>query len=63
MQKSLSRLSPRGQIVELCNGYALARGLDIAHEAGPARALIKVYRGLHPNAQGKLIVSFVPEVS
>ncbi|HEY1496704.1 MAG TPA: malectin domain-containing carbohydrate-binding protein, partial [Candidatus Solibacter sp.] len=46
-----------------CNGYTLTRGLDIAREAGPARALVKVYRGLRPNAQGKLIVSFVPEVN
>jgi hypothetical protein len=46
-----------------CNGSALARGLDIAREAGPARALVKVYRGLKPNAQGKLIVSFVPQVN
>jgi Malectin domain len=46
-----------------CNGHALTRGLDIAREAGPARALVKVYRGLRPNAQGKLIVSFVPQVN
>jgi len=46
-----------------CNGTALSRSLDIARDAGPARALVKVYRGLRPNAQGKLIVSFVPQVN
>lgn len=46
-----------------CNGTALARGLDVAREAGPGRALVKVFRGLRPNAQGKLEVSFVPEVN
>lgn len=46
-----------------CNGTALARMLDISSEVGPRHALIKVYRGLRPNAQGKLVVSFVPEVN
>jgi hypothetical protein len=47
----------------LCNGAALARRLDIFKEAGAGHALVKVYHGLHPNAQGKLIVSFVPDVN
>lgn len=46
-----------------CNGMALTRRLDIAKEAGPGRALVKTYHDLQPNAQGKLIVSFVPEVN
>ena len=46
-----------------CNGMALARNLDIAEAAGSARALVKTYHGLRPNAQGKLIVSFVPDVN
>lgn len=46
-----------------CNGVALARDLDIAGEAGPAQALVKVYRGLRSDAQGKLVVSFIPEVN
>jgi hypothetical protein len=46
-----------------CNGVALTRNLDIAQEAGSGRALVKTYRGLRPNAQGKLIVSFVPDVN
>jgi hypothetical protein len=46
-----------------CNGVALTRRLDIAKEAGSGTALIKTYYGLRPNAQGKLIVSFVPDVN
>ena len=47
----------------LCNGVALTRRLDIVKEAGSGRALVKTYHGLRPNAQGKLIVSFVPDVN
>jgi hypothetical protein len=47
----------------LCNGTALARRLDIFKEAGAGHALVKVFHGLRPNAQGKLIVSFVPDVN
>jgi hypothetical protein len=47
----------------LCNGVALTRRMDIAKEAGSGKALIKIYYGLRPNAQGKLIVSFVPDVN
>jgi hypothetical protein len=47
----------------MCNGVALLRNLDIAREAGTAHALKKTFHGLHPNAQGKLIVSLVPEVN
>src|SRR5271163_4461961 len=47
----------------LCNGAALTRRLDLVKEAGPARAFIKTYHDLRPNAQGKLILSFVPDVN
>ncbi|HEV2349836.1 MAG TPA: malectin domain-containing carbohydrate-binding protein [Terriglobia bacterium] len=44
-----------------CNGVALLRNFDISKEAGgPNRALVKVFHGLEPNAEGKLIISFVP---
>jgi hypothetical protein len=46
-----------------CNGSALSRTLDISSEVSPGHALVEVYRGLRPNAQGKLIVSFVPDVN
>jgi hypothetical protein len=47
----------------LCNGVALTRNLDIVEAAGSGRALVETYRGLRPNAQGKLVVSFVPDVN
>ena len=46
-----------------CNGQALYRNLDIFKEAGTNHALIKRSRGLHPNAQGKLNLEFVPVVN
>ncbi len=44
-----------------CNGVALLRDFDVFAEAGRSnRAWDKVFRGLRPNAQGKLLLSFVP---
>jgi hypothetical protein len=44
-----------------CNGVALLRNFDIFKEAGGEdRALDKVFPSLEPNAQGKLVFSFVP---
>ncbi len=44
-----------------CNGQALLRGLDVMKEAGGEnRALVRTFHGLVPNAQGKLILDFVP---
>ncbi|MGE5569568.1 MAG: malectin domain-containing carbohydrate-binding protein [Rhodospirillales bacterium] len=44
-----------------CNGVALLRNFDILKEAGrPNYAIDKVFKGVTPNAQDKLIVSFVP---
>ena len=42
------------------NGMALVRNLDIYKEAGGSRALLKTFHGLESNAQGKLMLSFVP---
>jgi len=45
------------------NGQMLLKNFDIFKEAGGAgRAVDKTFRGLEPNAQGKIIVSFVPVV-
>jgi hypothetical protein len=44
------------------NGRALLNGFDVFEEAGGLRALDKTFRGLRPNAQGKLVFSFVPTV-
>jgi hypothetical protein len=46
-----------------CNGSALFRNLDILRETAPNHALVKRFRGLRPNAQGKLNFEFVPVVN
>jgi Malectin domain len=44
-----------------CNGVALLRNFDIFKEAGgDNRAVVRTFHGLQPNAQGKLLLSFVP---
>ena len=48
----------------LCNGAALARNFDVFREAGGSdRALVKIFRGLQPNPQGKLSIALVPSVN
>jgi hypothetical protein len=45
----------------LCDGVALVRNFDIFKEAGGSDlALTRVFHGLEPNAQGKLVISLVP---
>lgn len=43
-----------------CNGKAVVRDLDIFKEAGENRPLLRTISGLEPNAQGKLVLDFVP---
>lgn len=43
-----------------CNGKTVVRSLNIAKEAGDNRPLIRKITGLAPNAQGKLLLEFVP---
>jgi hypothetical protein len=44
-----------------CNGVTLLRDFDIFKEAGGClRPIVKVFHGLKPNHQGKLILYFVP---
>jgi hypothetical protein len=44
-----------------CNGQTLLKDFNIAREAGGLkRAVDKVFYRLQPNAQGKLVLSFVP---
>jgi hypothetical protein len=43
-----------------CNGEALVRNLDVFKQVGAGRALVERFRGLRSNAQGKLMLSFVP---
>ena len=42
------------------NGCILLGNFDVFKEAGSLRALDKTFKGMEPNAQGKLIFSFVP---
>lgn len=43
-----------------CNGKAIVSKLNIADEVGENRPLVRRVRGLEPNAQGKLLLEFVP---
>ncbi len=43
-----------------CNGKAIVRDLDIFKEVGENRPLLRTVSGLEPNAQGKLMLEFVP---
>ena len=46
-----------------CNGRTLMSGLDIFKEAGGAyRVIYKSFRHVKPDAQGKILLSFVPVV-
>lgn len=46
-----------------CNGVTLLRGFDITKEAGgEGRPLDRVFSGIRPTAQGKIVLSFVPVV-
>lgn len=43
-----------------CNGVALLRDFDLLTHAEPIKPLQRIFRGIKPNAQGKLILQFVP---
>ncbi len=43
-----------------CNGVALLRNFDMYKETGLNKQIVKVFPHLQPNAQGKLLLSFVP---
>jgi hypothetical protein len=44
-----------------CNGVALMRGFDIMKEAGgEGRPIDRSFSGIRPNAQGKILLTFVP---
>jgi hypothetical protein len=43
-----------------CNGKAILPNLDLIKEAGENRPLVRRVSGLEPNAQGKLLLEFVP---
>jgi hypothetical protein len=43
-----------------CNGKAIVHHLNLKKEAGENRPVIRRFSGLEPNAQGKLLLEFVP---
>lgn len=43
-----------------CNGKVLLQNFDLAREARPDDVVVRRATGLEPNAQGKLLLSFVP---
>jgi hypothetical protein len=46
-----------------CNGVALLKDFDIMKEAGrEGRPIDRTFAGIRPNAQGKILLSFVPVV-
>lgn len=47
-----------------CNGVMLLQDFDIVQAAGGAfRPFVREFHGLHPNGQGKLLLSFSPKVN
>ena len=51
----------RGRLFSVfCNGKLILRDVDLIQEAGENRPLVKKLGGLEPNAQGKLLLEFVP---
>jgi hypothetical protein len=43
-----------------CNGQSLLRNLDLFSEAGRDHSVVRTFRGLSPNGQGKLLLTFSP---
>jgi hypothetical protein len=43
-----------------CNGKALLQNFDLRKEAHPADVVVRRFSGIEPNAQGKLLLAFVP---
>lgn len=47
-----------------CNGVSLLQNFDIIQAAGaPFKPVVREFHGLHPNGQGKLLLSFSPSVN
>jgi len=55
------RSAAGGRVFDVfCNGRAILQDLNILEEAGENRPLTRKITGLEPNAQGKLVLEFVP---
>jgi hypothetical protein len=47
-----------------CNGVTLLQDFDVVREApGAFQPVVREFHGLHPNGQGKLLISFSPKVN
>jgi hypothetical protein len=47
-----------------CNGVMLLQDFDVVREApGAFQPVVREFHGLHPNGQGKLLISFSPKVN
>ncbi|HEV2395527.1 MAG TPA: malectin domain-containing carbohydrate-binding protein [Candidatus Sulfotelmatobacter sp.] len=59
---SHGRSAPQGRVFNVfCNGKTVIDNLDIVKQVGENRPLVRKISGLEPNAQGKLLLEFVPE--
>ena len=53
--------SPQDRVFNVfCNGKTVLAKLNILDEVGENRPLVRKIKGLEPNAQGKLVLEFVP---
>ena len=58
---SLGRTDSHDRVFNVfCNGKTIIDGLDIVKEVGENRPIVRKIKGLTPNAQGKLLLEFVP---
>ena len=54
--------NPEGRTFDVfCNGQVILPSLNILDQVGQNRPLVKRIKGLEPNAQGKLLLEFVPD--
>jgi hypothetical protein len=53
--------SPGGGVFNVfCNGRTMLSNLDISSEVGEGQLLVEKIRGVEPNAQGKIVLEFIP---
>ena len=53
--------SGNGQVFNVfCNGRTMLSNLDISKEVGQGHLLVEKIRGVEPNAQGKILLEFIP---
>jgi hypothetical protein len=56
----LERAGPSRVFDIYCNGKTIIRNLNILDDVGENRPLVRKITGLESNAQGKLLLEFVP---